>query len=245
MEVVRDDLVGVGPVRLLVREVRRPHQLVDAHVVPQLDARAVLLEPPVEVLFDDLAGHRLQRLEPKQFLGPVDVPVVPDVRHLHEEGHPAKVGLQTADLEFREPVEQVREHQLHDVGATDTCEALDLERQLRLLQRVLVLDGVVQKPSVRVGRAVNLDVDGHGHVGIERRRPETGVLRARAHAPVGKRGEHHRVQPQLRAVLYLRDGVLDAGGWNRTHREEPVGRLGGVLLRHPIVPPAEDRPPQP
>ena len=41
-EVELDNLVGVGPVGFLVREVGRPHETIDAHVMPQLDAGAVL-----------------------------------------------------------------------------------------------------------------------------------------------------------------------------------------------------------
>ena len=59
--------IRVRELRLLVREVRCPDQLVDAEQVAQADADAVLLEAPQDVLFEIVGRLLGQRLPAQQF----------------------------------------------------------------------------------------------------------------------------------------------------------------------------------
>ena len=45
-----------GLLGLLVREIGRPNDPIDAHVVPHLHADAIVHNPPVDVLFEVLTG---------------------------------------------------------------------------------------------------------------------------------------------------------------------------------------------
>ena len=83
----------VRPVALDVRKVGGEHDVLDAHVVAQLDGHALdVLHAEEDVLPHVLAGPVLQRLEAEQPLRPVPVALVPVVGFLHPERHPARAG---------------------------------------------------------------------------------------------------------------------------------------------------------
>ena len=127
--VARGDLEGLGrrhagkeplrerarvrPVALDVREVRREHDVVHAHVVTQLDGHALdVLHAEVDVLADVVARALLERLEVEQPRGPVAVPLVPVVRLLHPERHPAESRLGEEDPEIGKAIEDAGQDHL-------------------------------------------------------------------------------------------------------------------------------------
>src|SRR5579884_3881611 len=64
LEIPGDDAHRIRPFRLLVREIRRPDDVLDADLVPQLDSQPVVLEAPVAALSDVIAGQLLGWLPP-------------------------------------------------------------------------------------------------------------------------------------------------------------------------------------
>src|SRR5215467_1733382 len=104
-EVVLQHLMRFWPVGFLVREVVRPDQAIDVQVMTVVDARAVALEPPIEIFIDQLAGLAGKRLDTVVALGPADVAVIACVGHLHEVRNPADRVLGKEDAEFRKALE--------------------------------------------------------------------------------------------------------------------------------------------
>ena len=81
-EVRLNDTVRVRILRLLVREVCGPDELVDTHQVAQTHAHAILLKAPEDVRLEVVRRLLRQRLPPQHFLGPVPVPLVANIGHL-------------------------------------------------------------------------------------------------------------------------------------------------------------------
>ena len=87
-------------------KVGAPHQTGDVDLVTQLDADAVELKAPIEILADVFAGRAFHRFQSKQAIGPVMVAVITDVGALQEERNPANLILGEKDTQSRKSIEE-------------------------------------------------------------------------------------------------------------------------------------------
>src|SRR5689334_22619502 len=105
-----------------MREVGGPDHAVRVEMAAQLDADAVVLEAPVAVLADVLAGEALQRLDVQEPLGPGIVAVVAGVVHFEEERNPTDLVLCEVDAQLGEAVEDAAVDELHGVDGPQAAE---------------------------------------------------------------------------------------------------------------------------
>ena len=82
---------------------------------------------------------------------------------------------------------------------------------------------------------VEADVHRQWHSHVDRRRPELVVLRLRIRLAVREHAEVHALEPELRAVVELRDRVGDVRPRNDAEADQPVRRDRTVLLTEPVV----------
>src|SRR5579885_1801656 len=104
-ELVVDVLLRLRPHPVRMREVRAPHQRLDAHVLDQLGADAVVLEGRAALVAPVLARQLLQ-LEVLVLILVLEIHAVDDV------GNPADAAFAEDDADVREALEHRRAHQV-------------------------------------------------------------------------------------------------------------------------------------
>jgi hypothetical protein len=187
-EIMGQDFVGIRPVALLVREVVGPDEAVEVEVMTVVDAGAVALETPVEILVDQLRRLCLQWRDAVELRRPGNVAGVTDIGHLEEVRQPPDRVLGAEDAQGGKAVEDAREDQLHGVEAGVAGKARHLGGELGT--ELGIFERVIEQLAVGLG-ALDHEMDRHRHVEIERRRPEAVVLRLRPAAAVRVGEELH------------------------------------------------------
>src|SRR6266545_7388195 len=120
----------MGVLGLLVREVRRPDELVDAHQVAQTYAHTILLKPPKDMLLEVVCRLLRQRLPTEHLRSPVPVPLVADIGHLISPWEPADLGLREEQPQGREALEHPVQRHLYSVEEPQASEPSNLRRQV-------------------------------------------------------------------------------------------------------------------
>ena len=238
----------IGPVALDVREVGGEHDVLRPHVVAQLDGHPLhVLHAEVDVLPHVVARPLRERLPVEEPRRPVAVALVPVVRLLHPERHPAETGLGKEDLQIREPVEDAGEDCLgeaHRRGGAEERQGDPLHdgpaAEPRDHRRV---DAGILERRLLGARALAIEADVHGerHLHLDGRRPEPIVLRYRIALPAGEHAERDSAESELRAVLELGDGIVQVGPGDDAEPDEPISRDGAVLFAEPVVVGADRR----
>jgi hypothetical protein len=101
-----------------------------------------------------------------------------------------------------------------------------------------VLEGRLRR--ARAG-AVELDMDGDGHLHVDCRGPELVVLRRRIAFGIGQCAQQDALQAELLAMLHLGDRIVDIGDRDDPHADQAVGRHGAIFLGEPIIVAADHR----
>jgi hypothetical protein len=71
-----------------MREIGREHDVIDADMVAHFDRDPLVLHREMDVFADVVARQFLQWLEAEHFLGPVEMPLVPEVHVFEPERDP-------------------------------------------------------------------------------------------------------------------------------------------------------------
>src|SRR5215470_4139386 len=226
----------VRPVALDMGKVRSEHDALHAHVVAQLHGHALhVLDAEGDVLADVLAWPQSKRLEVQEPFGPMPVPLVPVVRLLHPERHPAEARLGEEDPELGQAVEYTakrelghaqerQRHPVHDLPGPELLEHLGIGA--RVLERRL---------RGAWPQAVEADMDGQRHLHVDGGRPEAVVLRHRIRLPVREHAKVDALEPESGAVRELGDGVVHVRPGDDAEANEAVRGYGTILLAQPVV----------
>ena len=96
--------------------------------------------------------------------------------------------------------------------------------------------GILERRLLRARtETVEADVHRQRHSHIDRSRPELVVLRLRIRLAVREHAEVHPFKPKLRAVVKLRDRIVEVRPRDDAEADQPVGRDRAVLLAEPVV----------
>ena len=214
----RDDVLGLGKERVVVRVVAAPHHLLDADPLAQSDADLVVLEGDVA-----LAAKYSDGVSGSFCAGMTDGAMHGEVEPLKEVRHPAGIELGGDDLQRWMPLQHAagdQRGQRHRAGGVGQ----------RVVQHRIPLGGQPHLHAVRAGE----DVEGNRHTRICRRGPETVVGRV-VIGPLA--GPVHQITAPRRpsgGPFQLAHAVVDVAQRNRGGADQPLGRVAPVS-RQPVV----------
>ena len=169
------------------------------------------------------------------------VALVPVVRLLHPERHPAEPRLREEHLEIGEAVEDAGEDHLREAHRRRRCRGTAAPPTRRWSGREprehRGIGAGILEGRLRGARPEPVEADVHGerHPHGDGGRPEPVVRGRRIALAAREHAERHAAEAERRAVLELGDGVVDVGPRDDAEPDEAVARDRAVLLAEPVV----------
>src|SRR4029077_13311723 len=231
-----DHSARLGPIACSMSEITPPQKRFHADVVSEPDTEGIFHKSPQITLAQIVAGPALERRHTPLTHCPVAVALVVVVDLREAVRKPANLSFGPVNAQRRKPVEDSRKGKLKRRQGVVAGKAHEESHRIAAGNDspgslAVMNDGTFARESGCA--AIGMRRDWHRE--IDRRGPETVVFGKRVAFTVRKFVETNAFESGARTILKCGDGIVDAGVWNHSHRNQPVRRERTVLLDQPAI----------
>src|SRR6266540_1223269 len=219
-KVAFDDFSRVGPGRIRMREVVRPHDVVLAPIFQIFAANVIVEEAGKYLIFDEAARIARER-RGVLFLKAIVI-IIPLLKH---PGHPAAFVFHRDDLELRISFQYAVKNELKErVG--------DIH-ELQVDAAAVALDAF--SVLILVVTVAGQNMQTHGSIELLARGPEFVVMTGvKGEIGMGCLPNNRALESRFVASLELFDAVIDVIDRNGRNADEPI-RIDAAVVDKPVI----------